>query len=201
MTDRATAWSLTINNPVAADEEQIAAARQKGWKVEGQLEKGESGTTHYQLLLRTPQVRFAAVKKQFPRAHIEIARNVVALASYVTKEETRVGSLRTSQEQYPSLSKLWDLIYDELSTEWSGPAEDEIDRRRIITDKQRLAIFDDVCLTLIHKGYHIETMAVNPQIRSCFAKFAPALLARSLADKQTDRHAVEQEVEIPTVVT
>lgn len=32
---RASCWSLTINNPTAADEEQINLARQRGWKVEG----------------------------------------------------------------------------------------------------------------------------------------------------------------------
>lgn len=79
MTDRATAWSLTINNPTQADEESIQLARQKGWQVIGQLEEGENGTKHYQLLLKTSRIRFGGVKKLFPRAHIEVARNVAAL--------------------------------------------------------------------------------------------------------------------------
>lgn len=79
MTDRATAWSLTINNPTEADEENIQHARQKGWKVIGQLEQGENGTKHYQLLVKTPRIRFGGVKKEFPRAHVEVARNVAAL--------------------------------------------------------------------------------------------------------------------------
>jgi len=107
---RATAWSVTINNPIKADEENMNLARQKGWKVEGQLEKGENGTPHYQLVVMTPQVRFSALKKAFPRAHIEAARNVKALETYCQKDDTRVAPLQTQSEQYPSLQKLWDLF-------------------------------------------------------------------------------------------
>lgn len=102
MTDRqtrATCWSLTINNPTKSDEEWIQQARQKGWQVEGQLEKGKEGTEHYQLMVKTPQVRFSAVKKQFPRAHIEIARNPAALAQYVAKEETREADLPKASDK------------------------------------------------------------------------------------------------------
>lgn len=98
MTDRGTCWSLTINNPTQDDEDAIHIARQKGWKVEGQKERGEQGTEHYQLMLRTPQVRFSAVKKQFPRAHIELARNPSALATYVSKEETRLQPLAQTNQ-------------------------------------------------------------------------------------------------------
>ena len=91
-TSRSNIWSLTINNPTADDEECIQLARQKGWKVEGQKEVGKEGTPHYQLMLKTPQVRFSAVKKLFPRAHIEIARNATALAQYVTKKTQGQGT-------------------------------------------------------------------------------------------------------------
>ena len=107
-TVRATCWSVTINNPIAADEENIALARQKGWKVEGQLEKGKGGDSHYQLSVKTPQVRFSQVKAQFPRAHIEVARNPTALQQYVVKEETRVAAIPTSQEMYPSQQRVWE---------------------------------------------------------------------------------------------
>lgn len=46
-TDRATAWSVTINNPNESDEEAINLARQKGWTVQGQKEVGDEGTPHY----------------------------------------------------------------------------------------------------------------------------------------------------------
>lgn len=103
MSERATNWSVTINNPIKADEENINLARQKGWMVEGQLEKGDNGTPHYQLIVKTPQMRFSALKKAFPRAHIEVAKNVKALETYVKKDETRIGQLPDASEFYPSL--------------------------------------------------------------------------------------------------
>ena len=62
-------------------------------EVTGQLEKGEEGTLHIQGMVRTQSVRFAALKKALPRAHIEIARCPAALAKYVSKVETRIAPL------------------------------------------------------------------------------------------------------------
>jgi len=184
-TQRATCWSITINNPTPQDEEYIALARQKGWTIDGQRERGAQGTEHYQLIARTPQVRFSQVKKAFPRAHIEAAKNAPALAAYVHKTDTRVSELSESQERYPSLSKLWELIYDELDVGWScGECS-------VSFGSDSLRVFDRACSQLIRRGYHIETMAVNPQIRSCFAKFALDMFYRVYADRQTRQTAPE----------
>lgn len=189
--ERATCWSVTINNPTKDDDECIAIAKQKGWKVEGQLEKGKEGTVHYQLMVKTPQVRFSALKKMFPRAHIEVARNQGALAAYVKKAETREGELVTS-DKYPSMSKYWDLIYDKLAAYFNGPPDEE---DWMMSDKRKLQLLDDATAELIADGYHVETLAVNPQTRACFAKFAKVLMMRSYADRQTDR----QRVSVPTI--
>lgn len=176
MDKRGTAWSITINNPTAQDEEEIALARQKGWKVEGQLEKGESGTPHLQLLVSTPQVRFAAVKKTFPRAHIELARNVAALKQYVHKEETREGELKQSSDNYPSLQKVWDLFSEWITTNHKTEGWKWID-----ADSQgRLALFDKCIADLILQGYVVETLAVNPQVRSAVKLYGHAILERSV---------------------
>lgn len=200
---RATSWSLTLNNPTSADEECINLARQNGWKVEGQLEKGKKGTPHYQIYLQTPQVRVAAVKKMFPRAHIEVARNAAALKAYVHKEETREGELPTSQEMYPSLSRLWELVYDDLLEQgdikivrlYSGAPHPEITDRWDILD-----LFDWSIGRLIRKGYHVESMASNPQNRTAFKKYAPDLMVRvhNSLHRQTDRQTDTAE-EIPEV--
>lgn len=186
-TSRGTVWSVTINNPIDADEENIALARQKGWKVDGQLETGENGTPHYQLLVKTPQVRFSQVKKAFPRAHIEAARNPVALQQYVHKQDTRTGELTVAQDKYPSLSKFWDLIYDRISEEYEGPAEDAP------VKFYGVAAFDRYVCYLIEEGYHVETMAVNPQVRGCFIKYGRPLMVRSFVDRQ-DRQTAETSV-------
>lgn len=99
--ERGNNWSITINNPTEEEKVIWQKATENHWVKEaiGQLEKGESGTLHIQGLLKTQQVRFSQVKKLFPRAHIEIARNVAALAKYVQKDETRVAELPQQQLQ------------------------------------------------------------------------------------------------------
>jgi hypothetical protein len=183
MSDRATCWSVTINNPLPADDENIALAKQKsGWKVEGQLEKGENGTPHYQLMVKTPQVRFGSIKKAFPRAHIEPARNVKALAEYVHKSDTKVAELPVN-DKYPSLTVLWDLFDIYLKTSCEVISNDQDDRLRQ---------FDDFIACYIELGYHVETMGVNPQVRSAVKKYGVSLvfraqkLRRQKIDRQTE---------------
>jgi len=195
MSIRASSWSITINNPNPSDEEDINRARQKGYKVEGQLEKGENGTPHYQLMVKTPQIRFSAMKKMFKRAHIEVARNPDALEAYVQKEDTRIGKLAETNEMYPSLSKLW-LLFQE----WS---DQEIGVNTIhLTGDDMLHNFDRFVRVYIEKGYHIETMAVNPQIRSCVKNYILSIFQRcrmfrrdqkrASVDRQTDRQTDDE---------
>lgn len=190
MSQRFSVWSVTINNPTPADEEDIALARQKGWTVDGQLEKGENGTPHYQLIVRSGQQRFGTIKKAFPRAHIEGARNVEALAQYVKKEETRVGELPQSNELYPSLQKLWDLMAEfiqefNLEQRWYDAAPEG-----------KLELFDEFIRHTIEQGYVVETMAANPQTRSCVKLYGENIYIRSLrrrTDRQTDTSWMEFE--------
>lgn len=204
---RATAWSVTINNPTSQDYEEINLARQKGWTVEGQVERGAEGTPHLQLMVKTPQVRFSAVKKAFARSHIEAARNVAALATYVAKEETRESPLPTTSDKYPSLSKFWDLIYQTM-IEWNwldmsegypcGWWKDAPPKR------DALAMFDTAVGALIEAGYYVEGIGSNPSTRSAWNKWKWQILRRSYqnackqTDRQTDSECVQSaEVNIP----
>lgn len=206
MTDRSSHWILTINNPTPDDEEAMNLARQRGWKIDGQLEKGENGTEHYQLHLATPQVRFSAVKKQFPRAHIEPARNAAAVAAYCKKEDTRVGSLPSTQEMYPSQKRFFELIWEVIL----ATPEDynfrfgskrfvhngELDNK---SQPHRLAYWK-AAKELVRRGYVVESMAVNPMTLASWDAFHLAILDRKLAGEtsgQTD--ARSDSVEIPLV--
>lgn len=184
--NRGTNWCVVINNPQVADEENINLARQKGWKVEGQLEKGQEGTPHYQLIVKTPQVRFSQVKKAFPRAHIELARNVKALEAYSKKDDTRIGELQSQSELYPSLQKLWDLFADFVNNK----------QYRCLTDSDpdaRLVIFDKFIRYAIDLDYCVETMGVNPQIRSSVKQYGENIVFRSLR-RRTDRQTDEENL-------
>lgn len=181
-TVRATCWSITINNPVQTDEYNIAQARQKGWKCEGQLEQGESGTKHYQLMVRTPQVRFSAVKKMFPRAHIEVARNQQALEAYVHKDDTRVAQLQRQQEQYPTQLQLF---------EWFSSYYNTLDER-----VNPLEVFDTMVSQKIRQGYYIGAEVMNPQVRAYIRKFGADIAARernrieSRQDRQDNQDSI-----------
>lgn len=216
--NRGSSWSVTINNPTESDYEELNRARQKGWRVEGQLEKGAEGTYHLQLMVKTPQVRFSAVKKAFSRAHIEIARNAAALASYVNKEDTRVATLPQGSDTYPSLSKLWELVAVKMNAghrEWTCDDKDGFDglsspddRRAMYysTDKDAraasnpLEILDSVAEDLIAEGYHIESMVANPSVRSAWRKFWRSICFRAIETaRQTDARLIMAEVNVPTV--
>jgi len=181
MSIRSSCWSITINNPTQNDDHNIAEVRQRGWKVDGQIEKGESGTVHYQLILTTPQVRFSSVKKAFPRAHIEPARNREALLKYVQKSESRLGQLQVPQEKYPSQLQ----VFDWFSSYWYD----------INSEKKtsNLEIFDLMCAQKIAQGYMIGAEVMNPQIRAFIKKFGDSLALRhkklrdASRDRQTDR--------------
>jgi len=189
---RATCWSVTINNPVESDKEAIATAGQKRWTVTGQLEKGLNGTPHYQLIVRTPQVRFSAVKKQFPRAHIEIAHHPDALAKYVVKDETRVASLEGT-ERYPSQAKTMTFFADHMIR------LRETVNLECLAPQQMLNEFDRMCYDRIEEGYYMELIAVNPQVRSAIVKFGLAIVGRERARRRQDRQTTQNVVAVKDI--
>lgn len=197
---RATAWSVTCNLKNVARstvEDCIVAARSLGWGVEGQLEKGEEGTEHFQLLVRTPQVRFTAVKKAFPTAHIEVARNVKALQQYVTKEDTRVESLKKIEcafVTYPMARKQF--------VEW---LLDNYDAESLfMSHEQRLEVWDKFIGLSIEEGMEVDLIGMNPQNRACVAKYWFSYIARGSSLRQTEeRRQLDrqdtQQVSVPIV--
>lgn len=104
--ERASWWSITINNPTESDRSLLEKANLPSWvkAVHYQDEVGDEGTLHIQGAVNTAQVRFSAMKGWLPRAHIEIARNKEALLKYVQKAETAVtGTQVVLQADYLSM--------------------------------------------------------------------------------------------------
>lgn len=216
-TERGTCWSLTINNPTPDDDECIAKARAKRWTVDGQLEKGEKGTPHYQLMVRTPQVRSSAVRSAFPRAHVELAKNAKALAKYVTKEDTRAGQLPTGSDKFPSLEKTYDMFVkwllenkykkevEDFDDRWSTGIFMTADFWRVVNKDKLMELFDECCSHLIEDGYFVEQWAVNPQVRSALMKFGKSIVIRhsamrddkTLSNIRSITNAVPEEEDSP----
>lgn len=175
-TERATCWSITINN--FTDEEIVCDI--PGWRLRGQPEIGKEGTRHFQGMLTTPQVRFSQVKKQFPRAHIEIARDKVALAKYVQKEDTRAGEY--TDQGIPTLWEYQTIVANEWNNDvFVARRDDDAYAKRFKYDSGAIAMeyVDEICAKLIEGGAKgLEFVAINPMWRSAWKKFYASIIKR-----------------------
>nr|WAE42293.1 MAG: replication associated protein [Cressdnaviricota sp.] len=180
---RSTCWSITINNPTNVDFEAIKNPTGVHWflKFIGQEEVGAEGTKHIQGMLRTKSVKFSAVKKLFPRAHIEVAQKPAALEKYVQKEDTRVAKL--GDTQYATISDINKTITEIWPTyrhwvDWTNnlPCEEQ--------DKMNLKTLDTITKYLIKKClYGVEFVASTPTIRSAWNKFGGDIVAREFKEQ------------------
>lgn len=179
MGERATCWSITINNPTKEDLECLLPA---GWAIEGQMECGAEGTPHYQGMLTTPQVRFSAVKKVYPRANIQVARNKKALQKYVHKSDTRVAEVADRVSDIPTL---WDYQgtvaskwnEDDFTTGWESWSAL---RENSDIDEYALRYVDSLVSMDIEAGMRgVEFIAINPMWRSSWKKFWRSIIKRA----------------------
>lgn len=200
-TIRGTAWSVTCNLKTISRltvDACMDTARSLGWGVEGQIEQGAEGTEHYQLLVRTPQVRFSAVKKVFPTAHIELARNVKALEQYVHKEETRVESIRAVEVTFLTYPQVRNKFFTWYVDQYSPP-------KPSMQHDECLEHWDRFIGLSIEEGMEVDLIGMNPQHRGCIAKYWKYYIVRELVKRQTEVRSQDsqtdvQEVTLPTVV-
>jgi len=175
MGDRATCWSITINNPTEEDTKYYPP----GWKLDGQYEVGEEGTRHFQGILKTPQVRFSAVKRAFPRAHIEIARDRAALQRYVHKEDTRVGEY--VPDDIPNMFIYQDMVAARWNEEVWQERIEQARRRPLIPDldEEAMKYLDSIVAEMIEQGQRgAEFIAINPMWRSSWKRFWRSIITR-----------------------
>lgn len=182
-TQRATCWSITINNPTEAD---YTPTMPGGWKLTGQMELGEKEETpHYQGMLKTPQVRFSQVKQLFPRAHIEAAKNPNGLATYVHKEETRVAEVPDHVSNIPTIFDYHATVAKKWNAEDYKTFTDSFSDAQVIklgTDEIALRYVDEIVKRDIINGTRgIEFIAVNPMWRNAWKKFHRAIIIREQA--------------------
>lgn len=179
-TERATVWSIT-QQVADEDEAKEFMARQSppGWRLEGQVERAPTtGKLHLQLLLKTPQVRFSAVKKQYPQAHIEVARDDKALARYVHKDESRVMGV-----EHTATPTVWDfngMVLEKWDCEEFEKFAKVTEWNRA-TDEMAMTYVDKLIGELIESGVRgAEYMGVNPMIRSSWKKFWRQMVYRQI---------------------
>jgi len=187
MSDRGTAWSITLNMKNVSRErceQMIKDARLSNWGVQGQIEVGKEGTQHYQLLLKTPQVRFSAVKKVFPTAHIEKARNVKALEQYVHKDEGRVEEMKTIERKFVAFPEVRNKFFQwvvQEGYEHTGCYE------------RKLALWDEFIGLSIQERIECDVVGVNPQYRSIIQRYWNSFVAVAVEDIEVDNLKYNQE--------
>lgn len=175
---RASCWSITINNPSEVDLQPVLPS---GWSLTGQMEKGsEKETLHYQGMLKTPQVRFSSVKKVFPRAHIEAAKNSAALEAYVHKDDTRIATVPDMASTIPSLFNYQETI----ANMWNDEEWDECTRiheelfGKSVGDVI-LKYVDSLIARQIAEGAKgVEYIGVNPMWRQTWKIYGLQIVAR-----------------------
>lgn len=92
---KARCYSITINNYTDEDLKNLDVIKNSCKSYGWQSEIGKDGTPHLQGYLYFKNAKsFKVLKKILPRAHIEIARNYLALKNYVKKAETHDGKIR-----------------------------------------------------------------------------------------------------------
>lgn len=212
-----TYWFDTENSPPKAKvDEYIERARQKGYIINGQIEKSPTtGNFHYQLQVKGPRERRSALKKLLPTAHIEKTKKDIALKQYVKKEDTRVAPMLDADDKYPTANKLWELIFREYDQPdnkngWEHDCDGsdlpevqlyyDSDQKALEADP--LAFFDMMMGRLIRRGYYVDVLACNPAIRSFWKKFWRDVLYRTRETvRQTDKQneLISQTVDIPTI--
>lgn len=203
-------WSITINNPTQDDYTQIEVLKSKGWLKEwtGQLERGENGTPHIQACIKTDNVKFSMIKKALPRAHIEVARNAVALRQYVVKPETRIGQLaqiRTAglpeiqreivrivmenlqhkgnwchykPSMYDSRKKMWSFTKIVMETEME--VSEVVDMNWCYLEQMKNNFYENAINNLIRTGYYaVEIIASNPFMRNSIIKYFDSIIIRT----------------------
>jgi len=167
--------------------------------LEGQIEFGEdSQGLHAQLYLKTPWIRASKVMKTFPKIHVEVARNRIALKNYVHKEETRVGDFKTIEARAPPQWNQIILLFADWVREYFPNIPDDPPEER------KYFLWDEFIRDKIMEGMKIDIIGVNPQYRSCVQKYWTAYMYLSAnkpppldnADRQTTD---KQDVSPPPV--
>lgn len=198
---KASCWSITINNPTQEDYAEIEALKAQPWckSWEGQLERGSEGTEHIQAMLRTERCRWGRVKTALTRAHVEAAKNQVALAQYVHKTDTRVAEMPTTASRFMNIqqfySQLAPFLVNKIAEDLHESADDI--RRvlrgstmirehsdRVAEWKKQYKVLDLVreCAgVLIEQGTcGLEYIVTNPATKTMFKEFFWNIIMREI---------------------
>jgi len=111
-------WCFTLNNPEIDDNKLEFVLQQLASYYVFQLERGDSGTEHYQGYVQfSARKRLSALKKILPGAHWEVAKgNATQNTTYCSKEprlsQTRIFGQMSTAGQRTDIEELRDRILE-----------------------------------------------------------------------------------------
>lgn len=162
--------------------------------VKYQDEIGDEGTLHIQGAVQTTQVRFSAIKKWLPRAHIEVARNKKALLNYVEKEDTAVPNTQVViQADYLSMDVALKEIakYQMDYMEWVKRSQ--VSKRAKDGAFEKDEFWNAVRKILVEKPKAVG-LFTNPQLERAWIHTRSVWIDLLEKDRQTDRQrAIEDQ--------
>lgn len=140
---RTRAWTFTINNPTSSDVLNLKTL--KCDLLVACLEKGETGTIHYQGYLELENAcTMSALKKRIPRAHLEARRGSrEAALTYCIKDSTDPSvfaspelGLHTSLPETPMALPQY-IIYRSDKCNWPSPKTPKLKRSEILLEMKK----------------------------------------------------------------
>lgn len=154
--------------------------------VKYQDEIGEQGVLHIQAAVQTTQVRFSAMKKWLPRAHIEVARNKQALLNYVEKADTAVPNTQVViQADYLSMDSALKAIAEHKMDwyEWSQG----VGRNNVKEHAFEKYEFWNAVKKILREKPKAVGLFTNPQLERAWVHTRSVWIDLLEKDRQTDR--------------
>lgn len=198
-TQRASWWSVVINNPTEQDRQTVHGPAPRWLKnIKGQDEIGESGTLHMQLCLNTDQCRFSSIKEWLPRANIHAAMttaHINNLKNYVFKEDTAVANTRFEHSYRAAnealtmaqvLTQIAELAYDNERYQRLLTEVDDRGLRVRTTRELHEREFWDAANMLIAANENLVALLTQPQYIRAWIHTRPVWVAKVAIDRQTD---------------
>lgn len=147
-------FCFTINNPTESDLENCKKLSENTTYFVIGLEKGKEGTEHYQgFLYHASQVRFNAIKKALPRAHIEICKgNIAQNIAYCKKD----GNVILERGEAPNQGKRTDIEDARQLAKESGKMRDIVEKAQS---------YQSIKCAEIYLKYHEKPRTWKPEVR------------------------------------
>lgn len=108
------------------------------------------------------------------------------------KEDTRIAPLQADASPIPSQATVW----KEFALYYDARKNDPQINKWWKDQELCLNVWDDYINDMIRRGYLVELIGVNPQVRASIKRYRDAIIERELR-RQTDRQTDNLRIVVP----